>query len=302
MKLLITGGTVFVSRYTAEYFRDRGHDVYVLNRGSRPQPEGVTLLRCDRHSAGGVLKGRHFDALIDVTAYNEDDVTDLLGTDLTFDSCIMISSSAVYPETAPQPFRESEECAPNCIWGSYGTDKITAEKALLRLFPEAYILRPPYLYGKMNNLHREAFVFECAENDLPFYVPDDGRLPLQFFHIRDLCRFMEIILAEKPVQHIFNVGSRDTVTAEEWVRTCYNVLGKTPEIRYVHSGIPQRSYFPFHPYAYRLDVSAQKSLMPDTIPLFQGLCSSYDWFRDHRDCIIRKPLHDFIKDNSDKLR
>lgn len=35
-KILITGGTVFVSRYAARYFVDKGYEVYVVNRNSRP--------------------------------------------------------------------------------------------------------------------------------------------------------------------------------------------------------------------------------------------------------------------------
>jgi len=30
--VLVTGGTVFVSKYTADYFVKKGYDVYVLNR------------------------------------------------------------------------------------------------------------------------------------------------------------------------------------------------------------------------------------------------------------------------------
>ena len=50
MNILITGGTVFVSRFTAEYFSNNGHRVYCLNRGTRPQPEGVTPIQADRHA------------------------------------------------------------------------------------------------------------------------------------------------------------------------------------------------------------------------------------------------------------
>ena len=35
---------------------------------------------------------------------------------------------------------------------------------------DAYILRPSYLYGPMNNVYREAFVFDCALEDRNFYV------------------------------------------------------------------------------------------------------------------------------------
>ena len=56
----------------------------------------------------------------------------------------MISSSAVYPEYGVQPFLEESEKAANIFWGTYGTDKIAAEKALLERVKDAYILRPPY--------------------------------------------------------------------------------------------------------------------------------------------------------------
>ena len=48
MEILITGGTTFVSKYAAEYFISKGNDVTVINRGSRPQVAGVTLINCDR--------------------------------------------------------------------------------------------------------------------------------------------------------------------------------------------------------------------------------------------------------------
>ena len=55
MKILVTGGTVFASRFTAEYFAKK-HEVYVLNRASRPQPKGVTLIEADRNNLGDILR------------------------------------------------------------------------------------------------------------------------------------------------------------------------------------------------------------------------------------------------------
>lgn len=48
---------------------------------------------------------------------------------------------------------------------------LRAEAPLLKRKPEAYILMPPYLYGQMNNVYREAFVFDCAMADRKFYLP-----------------------------------------------------------------------------------------------------------------------------------
>ena len=74
MKILVTGGTVFVSRSVAEYFIKKGHDVYVLNRNTRPQPHGAKLIKCDRRNIGDKLKHYSFDVVIDVTAYTAEDI------------------------------------------------------------------------------------------------------------------------------------------------------------------------------------------------------------------------------------
>lgn len=296
MKILITGGTVFASRFTAEYFSKK-HEVYVLNRGTRPQPDGVTLIKANRHALGDILKSYKFDAVLDICAYNGKDVSELVDALGEFVTYILISSSAVYPETMAQPFREDQMLGMNTIWGKYGTDKIAAEHTLLDLVADAYILRPPYLYGKMNNLYREAFVFDCAERDLSFYVPKDGKMPLQFFDIEDMCRFMEIILDKKPRQRKFNVGNPETVDILEWVTSCYAVLGKKPEFRFVDGSVNQRDYFPFYDYAYMLKVDAMLELMPDVKPLAKGLEESYEWYAQNRDKVRVKPLLEYISKN-----
>lgn len=296
MKILVTGGTVFASRYTAEYFA-REHEVFVLNRGTRPQPDGVTLIKADRHELGDTLKEHKFDAVLDVTAYNETDINDLLDSLGEFGSYIMVSSSAVYPETLPQPFKESQPVGANSVWGDYGTNKIAAEQALQKRVPNAYIIRPPYLYGKMNNLYREAFVFECAERELSFYIPKDGKMLLQFFDIEDMCNFMDIILEKQPAQHIFNVGNPETIDINEWVRLCYKVLGKEPKCVFVNKNIDQRGYFPFYDYGYVLDVSAMRELMPNQKPLEKGLSEAFEWYRNNKEAVRRKNLLEYIAEN-----
>lgn len=292
--VLVTGGTVFVSRYVAEYFAGLGDNVYVLNRNSRPQSEGVTLIEADRHQLGDVLKGYAFDVVLDVTAYTKEDVEHLLDGLGTVGQYIFISSSAVYPETLPQPFTEEQECGPNQVWGSYGANKLEAERYLLKRVPQAYVLRPPYLYGPMQNLYREGFVFDCADAGRPFYLPGDGSMPLQFFHIEDLCRFMERILEKQPEEHIFNVGNPEVVDIRQWVTLCYEAAGACPEFVAVDKSHHQRSYFCFHDYGYQLDVAKQQTLMPDVKPLGKGLKESYQWYQEHKDSVGKRPYLEYI--------
>lgn len=62
MNILVTGGTVFASRFTAEYFCNKKNNVYVLNRGNHIQSSNVIHIKGDRHNLGNILKEYHFDA------------------------------------------------------------------------------------------------------------------------------------------------------------------------------------------------------------------------------------------------
>ena len=295
-KILVTGGTVFVSRFVADYFAKKGNDVYVLNRNSKPQLPNVKLIEGDRNALGDTLKGYEFDAVLDITAYTREHVENLINALGKFGDYIMISSSAVYPETNPQPFTEDQTCGPNIHWGAYGTNKLDAENYLHQAVPHAYILRPPYLYGPMQNVYREPFVFECAEAGRKFYIPGDGNMKLQFFHVEDLCRFMEILLTEHPKEHIYNVGNPDAVTVKEWAQLCYDAVGVNLETVYVE-GHPQYRYFCFRDYDYYLDVTGQTGLMPGVKPLAEGLKESWEWFRRNREAVMRRPYGEYIDNN-----
>jgi len=292
-KVLVTGGTVFVSRYIAEYYVSKDYEVYVLNRNSREQSKGVILIEADRHNLGEILKDINFDIVID-TAYNSIDVDLLLNALGNYKEYILISSSAVYPEYTPQPFEENTALGINKYWGKYGTDKIEAENILLKRNPNAYILRPPYLYGQMNNVYREAFVFDCALSNRKFYLPKNGDMKLQFFHIDDLCRFIDVILNKKPSQHIFNVGNKNTITVREWVELCYDVTGNKANFVNVNDDIEQRNYFSFYDYEYYLDVSKQYQLMPETKPMNEGLKEAFVWYKDNKDKVNKKPFFEYI--------
>lgn len=292
--ILVTGGTVFVSRFVSEYFVKMGYKVYVLNRGTKPQPQGVHWIQADRHHLQNQLQSIDFDVVVDVCAYDEQDILDLLQALGHFQQYIMISSSAVYPEYAKQPFDEKTLLSLNRYWQDYGINKIAAEKTLLQYVPDAYIIRPPYLYGPMNNVYREAFVFECANLNRLFYIPKDGSMKLQFFYIEDLCRFLYHLMIDPPVEHIFNVGNPQSVTIKEWVELCYEICHQKPNFFHVDSTIEQRQYFPFYDYEYALDVQKQKLILTTTKPLDRGLQESYDWYQNHSQLVMRKPLIEFI--------
>lgn len=294
--ILVTGGTVFVSRFAAEYFAAKGDNVFVLNRGSRPQPEGVAPIICDRHALGDRLKDKAFDLVIDVSAYTRADTESLVSALGDFGCYVFISSGAVYPETLPQPFREEQKCGRNSVWGDYGTNKLDAENFLLENVRNAYIVRPPYLYGRHENLYRAPYIFDCADRGQPVYVPRKD-LPLQFFDVSDLCGFIEILSTVRPAEKIFNVGDPDIVTVSEWVRLCFEAAGKVPEIKVAPKDCFARNYFCFYDMDYRLDVSRMLKLMPDVKPLADGICEEYEWYKDNSEAVAKRGYLEYIKQN-----
>lgn len=296
MKILVTGGTTFVSKYVAEYFVNKGNEVYVINRNTREQVEGVVLIECDRMNLGNRLKDLHFDLVVD-TAYTKEQISALLNSLGSFNDYIFISSSAVYPETNPQPFTEEQICGRNSVWGDYGTNKFEAEEYLRNNVKQSYILRPPYFYGVYENLHREALPFDCAMADRKFYIPEK-EMKLQFFNVSDLCKFIEILLEKHPKNRIFNVGNKEAVTIKQWVELCYKAAGKVPEFVGVDKNIPQRDYFCFHDYDYYLDVTKQYELMPKTLSLEAGLKEQFEWYKNNMDSVYyRKPYFEYIDKN-----
>ena len=299
--ILVTGGTVFVSRFAAEYFAAKGDNVFVLNRGNRPQPEGVTPIICDRHALGDRLKDKAFDLVIDVSAYTRADTESLVSALGDFGCYVFISSGAVYPETLPLPFREEQKCGRNSVWGDYGANKLDAENFLLENTENAYIVRPPYLYGRHENLYRAPYIFDCADRGQPVYVPRED-LPLQFFDVSDLCRFIEILCTVRPAEKIFNVGNPDIVTVSEWVRLCFDAMGKVPELKIALRDCFARNYFCFYDMDYRLDVSRMLRLMPDVKPLADGIREEYEWYRSNPDEVAKRSYFEYIKQNLEDIQ
>ena len=116
-RILVTGGTVFVSKIVASYFASSKfkdeYQVYVLNRNNHPQVENVILIHSSRENLKNKLEEYKFDIIIDITSYTKNDVKSILDslgdTKTLVEKYILLSSSAVYPETLPLPFSENNK-------------------------------------------------------------------------------------------------------------------------------------------------------------------------------------------------
>ena len=92
--ILVTGGTIFVSKFVAQYFSSKKfcdeYKVYVLNRNNHLQVENVILINSSRQNLGSKLEQFNFDIVIDITSYTKEDVKSILHEFVFLINCLPI--------------------------------------------------------------------------------------------------------------------------------------------------------------------------------------------------------------------
>ncbi len=196
MRVLIIGGTEFISLHLVRALLRGGHEVTILNRGRQPGrvPAGVRTIVCDRkdHAAlARALAGERVDGLVDITyaPTTGADVEALLDAlDGRVGHAVFVSTGRVHDHALPIPFGED---APRTLyWGEYAKNKIEGEDVLFRRHRERglpiSIVRPTHVYGPLNTRNNETFFFDRLLRGRPILVPGAGGWLRQFGHVEDL--------------------------------------------------------------------------------------------------------------------
>ncbi|WP_027339238.1 NAD-dependent epimerase/dehydratase family protein [Halonatronum saccharophilum] len=297
MKILVMGGTEFVSRAMAMHLIERGYQVDIFTRGRREVDyKGVRdHIKGDRRSLESLregLSGRSYDGVFDITAYNKEDLR-LLTSVLERDKLkryIFCSSMTVYKEKegvisddSPRGFN------PN--WGNYGLDKMRAEDYLFKLCEEeglaVTIFRPAYIYGEGNNLYREGYFFDRIEEGLSIPIPARDTIN-HFIHIEDLVKLFESALySSEAVGRGYSLSYPQKVTWEYLVESAIEAVGKEVEVKridYDKLGLHPREFFPFRDITHLLSVESlgEDGLYTPQINLQEGLERAYRWYSDKR--------------------
>lgn len=158
MKILVMGGSEFVSSSLTKYLISKGYIVDIFTRGIKPTKyDGIrNHLKGDRKSIENLqanISSESYDYIFETSAYTKEDVQKLI-TILNKENLkryVFCSSGSVYipsDEIVTEEFTRGE----NANWGSYGLDKKKAEDYLLGLWEDekfpVTIFRPTYIYGK----------------------------------------------------------------------------------------------------------------------------------------------------------
>ncbi|EQB87666.1 nucleoside-diphosphate-sugar epimerase [Clostridium punense] len=293
MKVLVMGGTEFVSSSLAKHLISKGYTVDIFTRGIKEiKYEGIRKhLKGDRKLIEDLernLSDESYDYVFDISAYVKDDVKKLIKA-LNRDNLkryVFCSSGAVYipsEKTISEDFTRGE----NYNWSSYGYDKKEAEDYLFEMweiekFPIT-IFRPTYIYGEENNLYREAYLFDRISEGLAVPIPS-GNKKTQFIHISDLVKVFEsAIKIEKSIGQAYNVTHTDIITWNTLVNIVMGVVNKkvnTVEVDEEKENINTREYFPFRNVTYVLDTkkAEEHGLYMPKLTLPEGMELAYNYY------------------------
>jgi nucleoside-diphosphate-sugar epimerase len=241
MRVLVVGGTEFVSLHLVQALLRDGHAVTVFNRGQRRErlPAGVETIAGDRTDHAGLrqrLGIARFDAVCDV-AYAPtagEDVAAL--ADALAPSrphIVFVSSARVYDHRLPIPY--DEETPRGDYWGEYARHKIAGEDALMERHRASRlpvtIVRPTHVLGPLNTRYNETFFFDRILRGRPVLVPGRGGWLRQFGHVEDLADAIAAMLGNpRSFGQAYNVTGEEIVTQVGFVEVIAEVLERPVEL------------------------------------------------------------------------
>ncbi len=285
MRVLVVGGTEFISLHLVRaLLRDR-HEVVVLNRGRHPGrvPAGVKTIVADRkdHAAlGRVLAGERFDGLVDITyaPTTGDDVRALLAAlDGRAGHAIFVSTGRVHDHALPIPYHE--DTPRNLYWGEYAKNKIEGEDAYLSSGLPASVVRPTHVFGPLNTRNNETFFFDRLVRGRPVLVPGAGGWLRQFGHVEDLADAMAAMLGDRRAfGRAYNVTGEESITQVGFVELIAEVV-KRP-VSFVHvpkAPFGQNLVYDCHAVYTTTRLRHELGIRPRHT-LASGLAQTFEWY------------------------
>jgi 2'-hydroxyisoflavone reductase len=235
-RVLILGGTEFVGRAFVDEAVARGHDVTVLNRGTRPPRADVTTLVGDRTAPGGLdaLTAGEWDRVIDTWSWAPRQVAESAAflADRA-GSYVYVSSRSVYAAARAGDDESAalvDASADDDSFDDYARAKTGGELGAIAGFGDrALLLRPGLILGPHENIGRLPWWLSRIARGGEVVAPGPSDAGLQYIDARDLAGFGLETDATGPVN---TVSERDAVTVDDMLRACVTATGSSAELRW----------------------------------------------------------------------
>ena len=222
MKLLVFGGTGFLGRHVVEAALEGGHEPTLFNRGlTNPElfPELERIVG-DRDGDLAELRGRYFDAVVDVPARVPRHVRRSTETLAGVGHYTFVSSISVYRDFSGRGIDESaatREYEPSMgdedmEW--YGARKAECERIVENAFPgRALIVRPGLIVGPHDPTDRFTYWPVRLARGGEILAPGPPERSVQFVDARDLAPWI-VRLVEEGRTGVFNATNEGVSMGE----------------------------------------------------------------------------------------
>lgn len=211
MRLLVLGGTGFLSGQVARLAVQMGHQVTCAARGvTGPPPEGSAHVRWDRNGQmPEELRDGQFDAVVDVSGLPGQVGRAVRA--LSSAHWVFISTVNVYAEHGPRAHRSVtaplvpavEQDVKADSPETYGGMKVACERLVARTARSSSIVRPGLIVGPGDPTGRFSYwparLAAASREGLPFIAPLPQDDPVQVIDVRDLAQWI-ILLAHRRVE------------------------------------------------------------------------------------------------------
>jgi len=240
MKLLVLGGTRFLSREVATQAVTRGWDVTCACRGeSGPVPDGAHHLPWDRaDDPPAELAAGGWDAVVDVArlpSHVRRAVAATAGAHWVFVSTISVYSDNSSPATEPlaEPITDDVDLAADPE--AYGGMKVACEQVVQSQAASSVIARPGLIVGPGDPTGRFAHWPQRLARGGEVLAPGRPEDVVQVIDVRDLATWL-LDLAESRTTGAFDAVGTPTPFGHVLAEVGAGVGNPTPELTWVDGG------------------------------------------------------------------
>ena len=257
--VMIVGGSGFLSGTVARMAVTQGYKVWIITRGQRPIPGGVTSLVVDRHDEAAfeqavVGEQVEWDLVIDCIGFKPQDIKqDIAVFGNLARHLVFVSTDFVYSPPHRQ-YPQSEDSNHYQTEG-YGHQKRLCELELIDndTSPMTWtIVRPGHIYGPGSKLgclpahSRDSDLIARLKAGEPLKLVGGGHFLQQPILARDLANLIFSIGGNKnSIGQIFNAAGPDVVEA----RTYYQIIAELLKVDLKIEEIPVAPYLAENPEA-----------------------------------------------------
>ena len=237
-KILIIGGSGFVSGTVAKIAIANGHSVWTMTRGQRPLPDGVISLIADRHDQKAFARvveeaETEWDLVIDCIGYEEDDAKQDIDVFRNLAHHLAFVSTDFVFAPAHRQFPQGEETN-HYLSDGYGGKKRLCELALINGDTgdmQWTVVRPCHIYGPGSQLGclplhgRDPQLIPKLRAGETLQLIGGGHFLQQPILARDLANLLLSVGGnEKAYGQIFCAAGPDIIESRDYYRIIADIL------------------------------------------------------------------------------